>query len=284
MPKRFFVGKGIIILISIVVTIVALMWIAGKYSPLILSAMAVMIILGVLAGGLMPSILVTSLIIGLTTFGSGILLLGYVVISTPVKILLLLAFPLTATITAVGRYILGEFSWINYNLSAIENYYAHYNQVVKLQTKYNAQKYFHKENHFINKLPGIWQDVTAVHWEHHHQIEEFDKLLYQQKLREIAKVLKNYRLPSEAIYYIGNATFLIFSHRLTMEDYQRMNDLTKEKLAAIRVNNVRLQYKWGEERVTKENLSKYQDLDDVLRHINRDMETDLVVEYLKGGK
>lgn len=277
--------KGLFILFSMAVVIIVLMLIAGNYSVYVMNTMAVLIVLGLIAGGLIPSILVTWMIIGLTTIGSAILLLGYIVMGTPLKLLLLVTFPLTASMATGARYLLGEFRWINHNRNAVESYYTHYDQVVKLQTEYNAQKRYQKERTFVeDSQMDLWLDITAIHWEHHEQIQQFHPREYQKQLQVIASVLKHRRLPSEAIYYLGNATFLIISHRLSQAANRYLNDLTSKDLGKIKIGNTSIQYKWGEQRISKDNVGNYQELTDVLRHIERDMETDIVVEYLKGSR
>lgn len=147
--------------------------------------------------------------IGLTTIGSAILVIGYVVMDNTLKLLPLAAFPLTAMFAYFGRDIIGGWGWLNHNRAEIESYAAHYDQVVKLQTAYNANKIYQKEVKFIIKeqVADLWIDVTAIHWVHHQQIKQFHRDEYYQALKEIAGVLKARRLPSEALYFLGDGTF-----------------------------------------------------------------------------
>ncbi|MEE6678537.1 hypothetical protein PS422_08185 [Limosilactobacillus fermentum] len=41
------------------------------------------------------------------------------------------------------------------------------------------------------------------------------------------------------------------------------------------------QFQWGHLQVDRQNVLGYPNLDRVLRHVEREMETDLVVEYMK---
>lgn len=79
MKQRHIVEAGMVVLSGVIALVVALMWLAGTYSVTLMTAMAVLIMLGVLVGGVIPNILITWLAIGTTTIGAAILLLGYVV-------------------------------------------------------------------------------------------------------------------------------------------------------------------------------------------------------------
>lgn len=283
MIQRHVVEIGLTILFLMCALITLLMWWAGQYSLTVSTAMMVLILLGAFTGTLIPSILTTWLIIGLTTIGSAILLLGYVVMTTPLKLGLLFAFPACASLSALSRYILSGWGWIDRNRSDINNYAAHYDQITKLQTKYNAEKLYKKSRYFVitDQHDDQWLNMTAIHWSHNQQLQQFHRHEYNMTLRTIAKVLKQYRLPSESLYYLDHGTFLIVSFNLAKDTYDYRNQLTEQGLDQIRVGNTKQQFKWGTKLITAENAATYSELSEVMRHIERDMETDLIVEYLK---
>lgn len=90
------------IMMVIIASMALIIW-SSLYQTNMMIAMAVMIGLGVLVGMMIPSILISWLIIALTTLGSAILLLGYVVIAAPIKLALLFTFPVIASLTLVAR-------------------------------------------------------------------------------------------------------------------------------------------------------------------------------------
>lgn len=284
MIRRHIVEIGLAVLFLMGAIIAVLMWWAGNYSTTIATAMLTLVLLGTAAGTLIPNILLTWLIIGLSTIGIAILMMGYVVMNMPIKIGLLLAFPVCASFSALSRSILSGWGWVDRNRSEINSYVEHYDQITKLQTKYNAQKLYRKAQQFVLEDHGDdqWLNVTAIHWSHNRQIRQFHKREYNNALREIAKILKNDRLPSEALYYIGHGTFLIISFRLTKRIYDHRNDLTRQSLKKIRIGHANPQFKWGAKLINKDDAAKFPELEDVMRHVDRDMETDLIVEYMKG--
>ena len=284
MIRRHIVESGLIALCVILTAIVLMMWWASQYAHFITTAMMIMIILGLMVGSLVPNIILTWLAIGLTTIGSAILLLGYVVMDNSIKIMLLFAFPITASLAYFSRYIIGEWGWLDRNRAEIESYATHYNQIVKLQTAYNANKIYKKELQFIIKeqIADLWIDVTAIHWVHNHQIRQFHHNDYNYALQKIAKVLKRRRLPSEALYYLEDGTFLILSYHLPAITFAYQNQSTRAGLDELQINNSKPQFKWGHLKVDDINATSFKNLESVMRHIKRDMETDLVVEYLRG--
>ena len=284
MIRRHIVEIGLTVLFLMGVLIAVLMWWAGQYSITVSTAMMILILLGMAAGTFIPSILITWLIIGLTTIGSTILLMGYIVMTTPLKLGLLLAFPICASFSALSRYILSGWGWIDRNRADINSYAAHYDQITKLQTRYNAEKIYRKARQFIqeDQHDAQWLNATAIHWSHNRQIQQFHKHEYNKVLRAIAKILKEDRLPSESRYYLGHGTFLIISFNLPQRTYNYRNRLTQQHLDQLRIGHATPQFKWGDKKISSENADSYPELTDVMRHIDRDMETDLIVEYMKG--
>lgn len=284
MIRRHIVEFGLIILFLMSALIAVLMWWAGNYSTTVATAMLILVLLGTAAGTLIPNILLTWLIIGLSTIGIAILMMGYVVMTIPIKIGLLLAFPVCASLSTLRRSILSDWGWIVRNRAEINSYAEHYDQITKLQTKYNAQRIYKKAQRFVmeDQDDSQWLDTTAIHWSHNRQIRQFHKRAYNKMLRKIAKVLKDDRLPSESLYYIGYGTFLIISFNLTKQTYDHRNALTRQDLQQLKICQVTPQFKWGTKYINKDNAAKFPELKEIIRHIDRDMETDLIVEYMKG--
>ncbi|WP_238694605.1 hypothetical protein [Limosilactobacillus fermentum] len=199
MKQRHIVEAGMVVLSGVIALVVALMWLAGTYSVTLMTAMAVLIMLGVLVGGVIPNILITWLAIGTTTIGAAILLLGYVVMDNWVKLVLLATFPVMSSAMALARFVIGSWGWLDRNREDIDSWAAHYDKVIKLQTEYNAGKYYQKVARFVTKevAADLHVDVLAIHWAHSSQMRQFNEDDYLDNLRQIAKVLKAERFPSE---------------------------------------------------------------------------------------
>lgn len=272
------------ILLVIIASLVLIVW-SSLYQTNMMIAVAIMIVLGVLVGMMVPSILISWLIIALTTLGSAILLLGYVVVAAPIKLALLFTFPVIASATLVAREMITGWGWLDKNRSEIQSYAAHYDPVTKLLTRYNAVKLYEKCMVYIHDREevNLWTNVTAIHWTHSTQFQQFHEQEYNQMLQEIARVLKVDRLPSEMLYYLGNATFMIISHELSDKVLKQLNDQTKNLLGAIEINGAPAQYKWGTQKIDRKNVEHFMNFEKIDRHLQREMETDIVTEYLKGN-
>ncbi|MDC2830135.1 hypothetical protein PO148_06555 [Limosilactobacillus mucosae] len=272
------------ILLVIIASLVLIVW-SSLYQTNMMIAIAIMIVLGVLVGMMVPSILIGWLIIALTTLGSAILLLGYVVVAAPIKLALLFTFPVIASVTLVAREMITGWGWLDKNRSEIQSYAAHYDPVTKLLTRYNAVKLYEKCMVYIHDREevNLWTNITAIHWTHSTQFQQFHEQEYNQMLQEIARVLKVDRLPSEMLYYLGNATFMIISHELSDKVLKQLNDQTKNLLGAIEINGAPAQYKWGTQKIDRKNVEHFMNFEKIDRHLQREMETDIVTEYLKGN-
>ena len=182
MKQRHIVEAGMVVLSGVIALVVALMWLAGTYSVTLMTAMAVLIMLGVLVGGVIPNILITWLAIGTTTIGAAILLLGYVVMDNWVKLVLLATFPVMSSAMALARFVIGSWGWLDRNREDIDSWAAHYDKVIKLQTEYNAGKYYQKVARFVTKevAADLHVDVLAIHWAHSSQMRQFNEDDYQE--------------------------------------------------------------------------------------------------------
>lgn len=283
MIQRHIVGAGLAILSGVIALAVALMWLAGTYSVTLMTAMAILIMLGILVGAVIPNILITWLAIGTTTIGAAILLLGYVVMDNWLKLLLLATFPIMASAVALARFILGNWGWLDRNRADIDSWAAHYDKMIKLQTEYNASKYYQKVARFITKevTADLRVDVLAIRWAHSSQLRQFNEDDYLANLRQIAKVLKDERFPSEQLYYVGGATFLIISLDVSPTTYEFKNRAMMRDLRQLTLDGTTPQFQQGHLQVDRRNVLGNPNLDRVLRHVEREMETDLVVEYMK---
>lgn len=284
MFRRHLVDWGLLTLSFIILACVLLMWLAGQTSSLIFNSITVIISLGVLADCIIPQIALTWLIIFLTTIGSASLLLGYVVMPTFQKLLLLSTFPIIASLTALAKQIIGAWGWIDRNRTDINNYIAHYNPVVKLKSKYDATHLYHKEVRFIinEEKAKLRIDLNMIQWVHSKQFRQFHEEEYKETLHSISKILKDLRFPSEQIYYLGNETFLIISYALDQETLTYKNAQTQASLKKLSSFQALPQYKWASLHINRKNVYDYMELNDALRYLTREMETDLVIEYLKG--
>lgn len=282
--KRHTITSGLMTLCILLPVIAIFLYEIHQHSPQISIASIILVITGFVAGSVLPGILTTWITIMLTVIGGGILMFGNVPVALPLKLVLLMIFPASAGLMSIIRHALVQFGWISFDRHDVEKYAKHYDQATKLQTRYNAEKMYRKIVHFIqdDDDQDLWSTITAVHWAHSTQYKQFHAGNYEKTLRDIAAVLKVDRLPSESLYYLDHGTFVIISHQLSKQTYRKRNELTKAHLSELRCMESTPQFKWGSLDIDSSNIHNFPALRDVLKHLQRDMETDLVVEYLKG--
>ena len=134
----------------------------------------------------------------------------------------------------------------------------------------------------IKRYPdmNIWVNAELISWEHHQQVEEHHPQYHAKLLREIAKILKETRLRCEFIYYTGDGKFLILSPRVTDEMYKELDEQAYIALQKLDTG-IPLMLKVATQRVNLQNCEKFSDLDKLFKHLERGLETDIIVEYLK---
>lgn len=258
--------------------------VADNFLDNVFWGVAMLLVLGALVGLILPNIVSTWLILILTVLGISGLTLGYVRLDIYAKAILLLSFPVEAYLASQLRECIFRWSIYKKNEASVYRYITHYDQNVKLQTTYNAQKLYQKISRILREksyLP-LWDDFTIIKWEHDQQFAQFNLEEHSQILKQIAKVLKKSRLVDENLYYLGNGEFLIISNTIAPGTLMVLNDELKAELRALKYEDYHPAFKMATQHIVEEDLILYPDLDAILKHLKRKLETDLVVEYLKG--
>lgn len=257
-------------------------WLADSFQINVINGLLMIFVLAIFVGLFSARYLVSWLIIILTTVAVAFLLLGYVVMASIEKTFLIIAFPVEASLLSVVRHHILDWSIVSGRESDGKRLIGHYNLNVKLQTYYNASKFYEDDLRKIKRYPdmNIWVNAELISWEHHQQVEEQHPQYHAKLLREIAKILKETRLKSEFIYYIGDGKFLILSPRVTDEMHKELDEQAYIALQKLDTG-IPLMLKVATQNVDLQNCEKFSDLDKLLKHLERGLETDIIVEYLK---
>lgn len=281
MTKRY-IRLVYLALMSALIFPVITLWVADSFSPNVTNGVMMVFVLAIFVGLSSARYTISWLIIILTTIAAGFLLLGYVVMPTPEKIILVIAFPIEASLLSVIRHHL-----LHWNIGwsrdeDVQRHIDHYDLNVKLQTGYNANKFYKNEIKQIENYTDwdLWTNVELIRWDRHQQIAEYHPEYHAEILRKIAKVLKDTRLKNEFIYYMGDGMFLIISPQVSDDMYQKLNQEAHVRLQALDVD-IPLMLKVATQRIDKTNCKKFVALDNVMKHLERGLETDIIVEYLK---
>lgn len=263
---------------------ILMLFFAVFLEPNIQIGVFLLLLLAIIVGMLIPGIVISWLIIGLTTVGSGILLFGYLVIPVNDKVILLLAFPIEAMLVNLVSNWLLKWRSLGPNIVSIHRHREHYNLDTKLLTSHNAKKVYSKEIMAIKNYPSynLSINITEIRWQNWKQYRQFHPDNQRKVLHDIAREIKRTRLPSELIYYLGDARFLIISHQVDENTQKTINDTTKKSLQQA-FKTPAIQFKWATQQINYDNYDQFIHFADICKHLDRVMETDIITEYLREG-
>lgn len=252
--------------------------------PIIQFAVSSILVLAVLIANALPPLISSWLVIILTVGGIAGLTFGEWDLNASTKLLLWGCLPLTVwLVTLVNNYL---FSWqlLQNDETTLRHYTKHYDAVSKLQTAAVARQLYTNEVHNIQTKPqySLSMHLTLIHI----SAGDLAQLQWnrdQRLIKQIAIKLKELRLPSEKLFYLGEHNFLIISFNLNPAILNQLSIQTKQRLTTV-TKQYSLPIKQAELNVTVNNQSKFAKFDRAYAHLQRQLETKIVTEYLKGDE
>ena len=167
-------------------------------------------------------------------------------------------------------------------LSKIKSYFYKYISSVQIEER-KARKSYQavlkeiklNENKFINAL--------LIHYSHEEQFFELDPREYNHLITSIYLKISKQLNRFEQIFYVADGSFLI----LSKNDSRNLNDFYKDslerQLKGITFdwgnNHQSIQFQTGFLEINKNNLKKFDDYSELISNLNRQLETDIIVEY-----
>ena len=167
-------------------------------------------------------------------------------------------------------------------LSKIKSYFYKYISSVQIEER-KARKSYQavlkeiklNENKFINAL--------LIHYSHEEQFFELDPREYNHLITSIYLKISKQLNRFEKIFYVADGSFLI----LSKNDSRNLNDFYKNslerQLKGITFdwgnNHQSIQFQTGFLEINKNNLKKFDDYSELISNLNRQLETDIIVEY-----
>lgn len=264
---------------------VTILWLANSYSTNVLNGLTMILILAILVGLLSARYTLSWLIIILTTIAAAFVLLGYVVMPSDEKIMLIITFPVEASLLNVIRHHILRWKIIAARERDVHDHISHCDLNVKLQTQYNAEKFYERELYQIRHYAQLklWANIELIRWEHHKQVEDYHPQSHARILRHIAAALKKTRLETEFIYYLDDGTFMIISPQIDSEIVKKINQKTNNALKRMDID-IPIELKAAVQRVDLQNMEQFSDFEKLTKHLRRGLETDIIVEYLKDDR
>lgn len=282
MTKKYIQLVYLALLASLIFPVIVL-GVADDFSINVINGLIMIFILAIFVGLFSARYTVSWLMIILTTIATGFVLLGYVVMPFDEKVLLIVAFPIEASLLSVVRRHILNWSIARNREDDLKRHISHYDLNVKLLTYYNAEKFYRRELQQFEKYSdlNLWTNVELISWDRHRQIEEYHPTYHAEVLQKIASILKETRLKSEFIYYIGEGKFMIISPHIDEQTLNRIDEKMQDELQHMDVD-FPIDLKMATQKVDSNNYKKFSDLGKLESHLERGLETDIIVEYLKG--
>ena len=125
-------------------------------------------------------------------------------------------------------------------------------------------------------------NITEIHWQNWQQYRQFHPDNQRKVLHDIAREIKHTRLPSELIYYLGDARFLIISYRVDENTQKTINDTSQKSLQQA-FKTPAIQFKWATQQIKYNNYDQFIYFADICKQLDRVMETDVITEYSREG-
>lgn len=249
----------------LILIILAIVSYSFYFASSILNIEIILIVLAVLSVFLLPDMLLTWLLIFSSVLATIFLVAGVVYIPTNQCFLLLITFPLILSISQqvnVHRRI--------------------YLSIVKDYSEQAKELY---ESHLQAVRDGREESFQAllVHWAHNDYFQQIYPKEFRWMLVRLYATLKKCMQETGTVYYLSNGNFLILSSGEGQSLVELFQHSMLAKLLLLRFKTSKsvqeVQYKSGYLLIDSESYEKFSDVDDFMKNLERQLETDIIVEY-----
>lgn len=272
-----------ILLLSVVV-IGLLVW-SNNMPIKLFYPVAILSISGIVSGLFLPTIISTWLVILSFLIGSFLVVIGYVLIPTWERFIIVLTLPLILALSALIKKRAESAVSAELDENSILKYIREKDLTTNL-LNFNEAKYFY--NKCINflekkKLFSAQFSITLFYWNYSEQYHQLDSDETNVVLKKIAQKFKESRIPSERVFYINEGYFLIISpinsEKILNElNYQCLNEMTEVVFHTDQSKN-EIQMQYSDLVITNDNMGEYNQLNLVLKKLIREQEVKITREY-----
>lgn len=141
------------------------------------------------------------------------------------------------------------------------------------------------ESHLQAVRDGREESFQAllVHWAHNDYFQQIYPKEFRWMLVRLYATLKKCMQETGTVYYLSNGNFLILSSGEGQSLVELFQHSMLAKLLLLRFKTSKsvqeVQYKSGYLLIDSENYEKFSDVDDFMKNLERQLETDIIVEY-----
>ena len=141
------------------------------------------------------------------------------------------------------------------------------------------------ESHLQAVRDGREESFQAllVHWAHNDYFQQIYPKEFRWMLVRLYATLKKCMQETGTVYYLSNGNFLILSSGEGQSLVELFQHSMLAKLLLLRFKTSKsvqeVQYKSGYLLIDSENCEKFLNFDDFVKNLDRQLETDIIVEY-----
>ena len=249
----------------LIIVILAIVGYSFYFASSIFYVEIILIVLAILSVFVLPDMLLTWLLIFSVVLATLFLVAGVVYIPANQRFLLLITFPVVLRIA-----------------KQVNIHRRTYLSIVKDYSEQAKELY---ESHLQAVRDGREESLQAllVHWAHNDYFQQIYPKEFRWMLVRLYATLKKCMQETGTVYYLSNGNFLILSSGEGQSLVELFQHSMLAKLLLLRFKTSKsvqeVQYKSGYLLIDSENYEKFSDVDDFMKNLERQLETDIIVEY-----
>ena len=249
----------------LIIVILAIVGYSFYFASSIFHVEIILIALAILSVFVLPDMLLTWLLIFSVVLATLFLVAGVVYIPANQRFLLLITFPVVLRIAKQVNI--------------------HRRTCLSIVKDYSEQAKELYESHLQAVRDGREESFQAllVHWAHNDYFQQIYPKEFRWMLVRLYATLKKCMQETGTVYYLSNGNFLILSSGEGQSLVELFQHSMLAKLLLLRFKTSKsvqeVQYKSGYLLIDSENYEKFSDVDDFMKNLERQLETDIIVEY-----
>ena len=176
-------------------------------------------------------------------------------------------------------YIFPVSAW----LTSRVNFYLHQRLGLVQDDSEDAAEAYEEMVQKVNQKQAPAFQALLVHWAHNHHFYQIHSREYKRMLKRILRLLNWDFQNVETVYYVSNGNFLVLVEDLDQEVKEYFQEKVREDLTMMHFENKKtdqkIQFQSGSLKLNAQNIDKFHNFDDALSNLERQLETDIIVEY-----
>ncbi|WP_373756381.1 hypothetical protein [Streptococcus ferus] len=146
-----------------------------------------------------------------------------------------------------------------------------------------AAKFYEFQLSKAKKYPDMGVQTLLVSWAHAEQFKQTQPKEYYAAIRRINRTLMRAKGEGNHLFYLRNGLFLIMKSDTSEHWRTDLEAVFSRELKKLRFHHEHsqheIQFQYGYQFVNHENDDRYPSYEDILKRLERLLETDIIVEY-----